>query len=78
MERSTVEMAIKTEIDQEHNKKEWASLVGLCQKHKPQHPHHVKVINKDKQKVNIVGVTFLLFSSLQFNSTRYLSTPENP
>ena len=24
-------------------KKEWASSVGLCQKHKPQHPHHVKV-----------------------------------
>ena len=24
-------------------KREWASLVGLCQKHKPQHPHDVKV-----------------------------------
>ena len=25
------------------NEKEWASLVGLGQRHKPQHPHHVKV-----------------------------------
>ena len=24
-------------------KKEWANLVGSCQKHKPQQPHHVKV-----------------------------------
>ena len=28
---------------QEQNKTEWASSVGLCQKHKPRHPHHVKV-----------------------------------
>ena len=28
---------------QEQNKKEWASSVGLCQRHKPQHPHHTKV-----------------------------------
>ena len=28
---------------QEENKKEWASSIGLCQKPKPQHPHHVKV-----------------------------------
>ena len=28
---------------QEQNKKEWASSVGLYYKHKPQHPHHVKV-----------------------------------
>ena len=28
---------------QEQNTKEWVSSVGLCQKHKPQHPHHVKV-----------------------------------
>ena len=27
----------------EKEKKEWASSVGQCQKHKPQHPHHVKV-----------------------------------
>ena len=26
-----------------HRKREWASSVGLCQKHKPQHPHHEKV-----------------------------------
>ena len=25
------------------NKKEWASLVGLCQRHKPQHLHRLKV-----------------------------------
>ena len=28
---------------QEQNKKEWASLVSLYQKQKPQHPHHMKV-----------------------------------
>ena len=28
---------------QEQNKKEWANSVGLCQRHKPQHPHNVKV-----------------------------------
>ena len=28
---------------QEQNKNEWASSVGLYRKHKPQHPHHVKV-----------------------------------
>ena len=28
---------------QEQNKKEWAGSVGLCQRHKPQHPHHMKV-----------------------------------
>ena len=28
---------------QEQNKKEWASSVGLCQRLKLQHPHHVKV-----------------------------------
>ena len=24
-------------------KRNWASSVGLCQRHQPQHPHHVKV-----------------------------------
>ena len=24
-------------------KNEWASSAGLCQRHKPQHPHHVKL-----------------------------------
>ena len=45
MEWITVENAIKTEIETETrtDKKEWASSVGSCQKHKPQHPHHVKV-----------------------------------
>ena len=28
---------------QEQNKKEWASSVGLCLWHQPQHPHHLKV-----------------------------------
>ena len=28
---------------QEQNKKEWASSVGLCLGHKPQHPFHKKV-----------------------------------
>ena len=28
---------------QEQNTKEWASSAGLCQRHKPQHPHHVNV-----------------------------------
>ena len=46
MEENTVERAIKTEKDTRTEfflKKEWAGSVGLCQKHKPQHPHHVKV-----------------------------------
>ena len=38
-----VERATKTEKTQELSKKGWASSVGLYQKHKPQHPHHVKV-----------------------------------
>ena len=42
MEWNTVERAIKTEISTDQNKKEWAK-VGLCQKHKPKHPHHVQV-----------------------------------
>ena len=33
---------------QEQNKKEWASSVGLYQRHKMQHPHHVKVNPRDK------------------------------
>ena len=28
---------------QEQNEKEWASSVGLCYKHNPQLPHHVKM-----------------------------------
>ena len=42
MEQNTVERAIKTEIDtrsknriKKLKKKEWASSVGLCQRHKP-------------------------------------------
>ena len=41
---------------QEQNKKVWASSVGLHQKHKPQHPHHVKVslqgLTKNMQHVH--------------------------
>ena len=47
----TVERDIKTETDtraEEEKKKGgrgkvWASSTAFCQKHKPQHPHHVKV-----------------------------------
>ena len=51
---------------QEQNKKEWAILVGLCQRHKPQHAHHVKVgpwdrlkgvEPKTKQQMSSVGYT---------------------
>ena len=28
---------------EEQSEKEWASSVGLCQRHKLQHPHYVKV-----------------------------------
>ena len=28
---------------QKQNKKEWANSVDLCQRHKPPHPHQVKV-----------------------------------
>ena len=40
-----VERVIKTETDTrtEEEKKEWASSVGLCQNHTPEHPHRVKV-----------------------------------
>ena len=44
MDWNTVERDIKTEIDtRTEYKKESASPVGLCQKDKPQRPHHVKV-----------------------------------
>ena len=45
MEWSTVERATKTEVNTrtEFFKKEWASSSGLCRRHKPYHPHHVKV-----------------------------------
>ena len=35
---------------QEQNKKEWASSINLCHRHKPQHPHHVKVGPWGQQK----------------------------
>ena len=40
MEWDTVERQKQTK---EQNKKAWASSVGLCQRRKPQHPHHMKV-----------------------------------
>ena len=39
MEGNTAERTIRQKKTQEQNKKEWATSVGLCQKHKPQHPH---------------------------------------
>ena len=33
----------RQEQTQEQNKKGWASSVSLCQRQKPQHPHHEKV-----------------------------------
>ena len=33
---------IKEQNKKKIKKKEWASSVGLCQKYKPQHPHHMK------------------------------------
>ena len=41
---------------QEQNKKEWASLVDLCQKHKPQHPHHVKVSLRGQNVVRLKNI----------------------
>ena len=35
---------------QQQNKKEWASSVGLCQEHKLQHLHHVKVSQRGRTK----------------------------
>ena len=44
MEWNTVERAKKTETDtRAEKKKEWASSVDFCQRHKPQHPRNVKV-----------------------------------
>ena len=46
-ENSWNEMQLKSYKDRNRRKsgikKEWANLVGLCQRHKPQHPHHVNV-----------------------------------
>ena len=51
MKRNTVERAIKTETDKRTEiKKEWASSVGLCSRHKLQHPHHVKVSQRGPNK----------------------------
>ena len=36
---------------QQQNKKTWASSAGLCQKHKLQHPHHVKVSSRGPMNV---------------------------
>ena len=38
-----MERAIRQKQTQEKNEEEWASSVGLCQKHQRQHPYHVKV-----------------------------------
>ena len=43
----------------EQNKKESASSVGLCQNHKLQHPHHVKV---SPQGLNTQLDIYLFFS----------------
>ena len=49
---------MKTEIDT--RRKEWASSVGLYQKHKPQHPHHMEVslrgVNTSLFTLYVVGV----------------------
>ena len=68
MECNTVERA-RNRHKSRIKKKEWASSVGLCQKHKPQHPHHVKVSPRRlvigrvkrhiKSKGQIIGSTFL-------------------
>ena len=39
-------------LHQGWNKKEWASLVALCQKHKPQYSQHVKVSTRGLSKEN--------------------------
>ena len=43
MEQNRAERATKAEIDTSTDSKAWASSVGSCQRHKPQHVHHVKV-----------------------------------
>ena len=44
---------------QEQNKKEWASSVGVCKKHKPQHPHHalvgVAAVHKQTPNITTLG-----------------------
>ena len=66
MKRYVVERTNKGEIrPEEQNMKEWASSVGLCQKHKPQHPHHMEVSpwgagdaerkkEREKERVNFI------------------------
>ena len=48
-----------TEIYTEQNRKEWASSVGLCKKHDPQHPHHVKVSPRGPLSCNVTCYTEL-------------------
>ena len=47
-------------------KKECASSVGLCQKHKPQHPHHVKVSPRglNSKDVIIIIIIIIIFRPL--------------
>ena len=45
--------------------KEWESSVALCQEHKPQHPHHVKVslwdnCHNEMTTLHVTGVVFEL------------------
>ena len=49
-ESNTVQRAIKTETTKEQNQKEWASSAGLCQRYKPQHPHHHEKVSPYKRK----------------------------
>ena len=46
----------KDRKSQEQNEKEWASSVGLCYKHNPQLPHHVKMSPQGPGTKATVGV----------------------
>ena len=67
MERNTVESAIKTETDTRTEfffKKGVDKLGWLCQRHKPQHPHHVKVSPWGRQSKRYSSVKECLIRSL--------------
>ena len=58
------ERAIKTETDTRIDKKEWASSVGLCQRHQPQ--QRSSVVNTE-----LKGSSFKTWSRSVYNHTCY-------
>ena len=54
-----------------NNKKEWEISVGLCQKHKPQHPHHVKVCLRGPFKIANQSFSMTLRLKMMHHSAKF-------